>query len=62
VLQHYLPERCKIQYNLRPRQHTKQLLSKTTELNNRDYIVMRDRYSMLWRIVFIFYPKDFIKF
>ena len=38
VLQHYLPERNKIQYNLRPRQH-KQLISRTTELNNRDYIV-----------------------
>jgi len=39
VLQHYLPERHKIQYNLRPRQHSKQLISKTAELNNRDYIV-----------------------
>jgi len=39
VLQHYLPDRCKIQYSLRPRQHSKQLISKTTELNNRDYIV-----------------------
>ena len=33
------PERHKIQYNVRPRQHSKQLISKTTELNNRDYIV-----------------------
>jgi len=40
VLQHYLPERYKIQYNLRPRQHTKQLLSKTTEHNNRDIVRM----------------------
>ena len=39
VLQHYLPERNKIQYNLRPRQHSKQLISRTTELNNRDYTV-----------------------
>ena len=39
VLQHYLPDRCEVQYNLRPRQHCKQLISKTTELNNRDYIV-----------------------
>jgi len=39
VLQHYLPDRCEVQYNLRPRQHYKQLISKTTELNNRDYIV-----------------------
>ena len=39
VLQHYLPERYKLEYNLRPRQHNKQLLTKTTELNNRDYIV-----------------------
>jgi len=38
-LQHYLPEHYKLEYNLRPRQHSKQLLSKTTELNNRDYIV-----------------------
>ena len=47
VLQHYLPERHKIQYNLRPRQHSKQLISKTAELNNRDYIVRmlyRDAY------------------
>jgi len=39
VLQHYLPEHCKLEYNLRPQQHSKQLLSKTTEFNNRDYIV-----------------------
>jgi len=39
VLQHYLPERYKLEYNLRPWQHNKQLPSKTTELNNRDYIV-----------------------
>jgi len=47
VLQHYLRERHKIQYNLRPRQHSKQLISKTAELNNRDYIVRmlyRDAY------------------
>jgi len=47
VLQHYLPERHKIQYDLRPRQHSKQLISKTAELNNRDYIVRmlcRDAY------------------
>jgi len=31
----------KIQYSLRPRQHSKQLISKTAELNNRDYIVQR---------------------
>ena len=37
----------KIQYNFRPRQHSKQLTSKTAELNNRDYIVRtlyRDAY------------------
>jgi len=33
-----LPDRCKIQYSLRPRQHSKRLISKTTELN-RDYIL-----------------------
>jgi len=30
VLQHYLSERYKIQYNLRPRLHSKQLISKST--------------------------------
>ena len=47
VLQHYLPERHKIQYSLKPRQHSKQLISKTAELNNHDYIVRmlyRDAY------------------
>ena len=39
VLQHYLRERHEIQYNLRPRQHSKQLISKMAELNNRDHIV-----------------------
>ena len=40
VLQHYLPKRYKMQYNLRPQQHSnKQLISKSTELNNRDFIV-----------------------
>jgi len=39
VLQYYLSDSCKIQYSLRPRQHSKQLISKTTELNNRGYIV-----------------------
>jgi len=34
VLQlHYLPDRCEVQYNRRPRQHSTQLISKTTELN-----------------------------
>jgi len=34
-----LLDRCKIQYSLRPRQHSKQLISRTNELNSRDYIV-----------------------
>jgi len=33
------PHVYKLEYNLRLRQYSKQLLSKTTELNNRDYIV-----------------------
>jgi len=48
VLQHYLPERNKIQCNLRPRQHSKQLIS--TELNNRDYIVRMLYKDAYWRI------------
>jgi len=47
MLQHNLPYRCEVQYNLRPRQHCKQLISKTTELNNRDYIV-----QMLYKDVY----------
>ena len=35
VLQHYLPDRSQ-KYNLRPPQHSKQLILTTTELNNRD--------------------------
>ena len=45
------PERHKIQYYLRPRQHSKQLISKTAELNNRDYIV-----RMLYRDASVSYP------
>ena len=42
VLQHYLPERNKIQYNLRPRHacsYSKQLISKTAKLDDRNYIL-----------------------
>ena len=39
VLQSYLPERTLLQYNLRQRTHTKELLNKTTELNHRDFFI-----------------------
>jgi len=39
VLQSYLPELSLLQYNLRQRAHTKELLNKTTELNHRDFFI-----------------------
>ena len=52
VLQHYLRERHKIQYNLRPRQHSKQLISKTAELNNRDYCTNVVQRCLLTQAIF----------
>ena len=40
VLQHYLPDRCQTNYSLRPQQHSKQLIPKTTEFYNREYMII----------------------
>ena len=39
VLQSYLPERTRPQYNLRTITHNKELIAKTSELNTRDFII-----------------------
>ena len=65
VLQHYLPERYKLEYNLRPRQYNEQLLTETTELNNRDYIVRmlyRDAYWNDTRTDTLLSMNDTVKF
>ena len=44
-----------VAYSLRPRQHSKQLISETTELNNRDYIVPMWLYKdAYWRLSLTF--------
>jgi len=39
VLQQYLPDRPSSQYNTRTRTHNKTLTTKTTHLNNRDFLI-----------------------
>ena len=39
VLQSYLPDRTCSQYNLRPNVHSKELISKSTQLNDRDFFI-----------------------
>jgi len=39
VLQQYLPERPSSQYNIRTRTHNKTLITKTTHLNDRDFLI-----------------------
>jgi len=47
ILQQYLPERSSINYSLRPRRHNKTLITKTSELNDRDFII-RNIYKDLY--------------
>jgi len=39
ILQQYLPDRSSLNYSLRPRRHNKTLIIKTSELNERDFII-----------------------
>ena len=39
VLQTFLPDRTLLQYQLRHRSHNKIMISKTADLNDRDFIV-----------------------
>jgi len=39
ILQQYLPDRSSLGYSLRPRRHNKTLITKTCELNDRDFII-----------------------
>jgi len=39
ILQQYLPDRPDLNYSLRSRHHNKTLLCKTSELNDRDFII-----------------------
>jgi len=47
ILQQYLRDRSNFSYSLRPRGHNKTLITKTCELNDRDFIIIniyRDLY------------------
>jgi len=39
ILQHYLPGRSSLNYSLRPRRPDKTFIIKTSELNERDFII-----------------------
>lgn len=39
ILQQFLPERPSLSYSLRPRPHNKTLITKTSQLNDRDFII-----------------------
>ena len=39
VMQPYLPERTQSQYNLRAKAHSKELITKTAQLTDNDYLV-----------------------
>ena len=39
ILQQFLPERPSLSYSLRPRPHTKTLITKSSQLNDRDFII-----------------------
>ena len=48
VLQSYLPERTRPQYNLRTITHNKELIAKTSDLNKRDFIVGMSYKNCYW--------------
>ena len=47
ILQHYLPDRSTPMLFSRPRRHNKTLITKTSELNDRDFII-RNIYKDLY--------------
>jgi len=47
ILQHYLPDRPSLNYSLRLRRHNITLITKTSELNHRDFII-RNIYKDLY--------------
>ena len=47
ILQQYLPDRPSLNYSLRPRRHNITLITKTSELNDRDFII-RNIYKDLY--------------
>ena len=47
ILHQYLPDRPTSGYSLRPRRHNKTLINKTSELNDRDFII-RNIYKDLY--------------
>ena len=47
ILQQYLPDRSTLNYSLRPRRHNKTLITKTSDLNDREFII-RNIYKDLY--------------
>ena len=47
ILQQYMPDRPSLNYSLRPRRHNITLITKTSELNHRDFII-RNIYKDLY--------------
>jgi len=39
IFQQYLPDRSTLNYSLRLRRHNKRLITKTSDLNDRDFII-----------------------
>jgi len=60
VMQPYLPERSQSQYNLRAKAHNKELIFKTKELNDRDYLVRMLYRNIYWLQKCI--PYDWVTF
>ena len=48
ILQQYLPERSSFTYSLRPRRHNKTLITKTSELDDRDFIIRNIYNNLYW--------------
>jgi len=48
ILQQYLPDRSSLSYSLRPRRHNKILITKTCELNDRDFIIRNIYKDLYW--------------
>jgi len=50
ILQQYLPDRSSLNYSLRPRRHNKTLIIKTSELNERDFIIRNIYKDIYWHL------------
>ena len=61
VLQQYLPDRPDLNYSLRSRHHNKTLISKTSELNDRDFIIRNLQPLSYFSILYMF-QQHFILF